>query len=128
MNLLLDTHALLWNIQDDVRLSPRVSLALEDRDNRLVVSIASLWEISTNLANGRLRMPGHSLQSILDFMDRWEIELLPVSIEHVREAAKLPFHHGDPFDRMLIAQANVESLRLVSKDAKVRLYAVDIFW
>ncbi len=56
------------------------------------------------------------------------IELLPVWIEHVRAAAVLPFHHGDPFDRMLIAQANVEGLLLVSKYAKVRLYEVDIFW
>jgi PIN domain nuclease of toxin-antitoxin system len=128
MELLLDTHALLWNIEDDPRLSARVGVALEDRTNRLVLSIASLWEISTNLANGRLRLPGHNLETILSFMERWDIELLPVRIEHVRAAAKLPFHHGDPFDRMLIAQANVEGFRFVSKDEKVRLYEVDIFW
>jgi PIN domain nuclease of toxin-antitoxin system len=128
MDLLLDTHALLWNIEDDPRLSARVGVALEDRTNRLVLSIASLWEISTNLANGRLRLPGHNLDTILSFMERWDIELLPVRIEHVRAAAELPFHHGDPFDRMLIAQAKVEGLRIVSRDEKVRLYEVDIFW
>ncbi len=128
MNLLLDTHALIWNIEDDVRLKTRVRTALEDRENRLVVSIASLWEISTNLANGRLRLKGENVDSVLGFMERWRIELVPVRVEHIREAAKLPFHHGDPFDRMLIAQANVEGFRLVSNDAKIRLYEVDIFW
>jgi PIN domain nuclease of toxin-antitoxin system len=61
-------------------------------------------------------------------MERWHIEMLPVRVDHIRAAAKLYFHHGDPFDRMLIAQANVEGFRLVSNDAKVRMYEVDIFW
>jgi PIN domain nuclease of toxin-antitoxin system len=128
MNLLLDTHALLWNIADDPRLKSRVRIALEDSETRLVASIASLWEISTNLANGRLRLPGQQLDYVLGFMERWRIEMLPVRVEHIRAAAKLPFHHGDPFDRMLVSQANVEGFRLVSNDSKVRLYAVEIFW
>ena len=61
-------------------------------------------------------------------MERWRIELLPVRVEHIRAAGKLPFHHGDPFDRMLIAQANVEGFYLVSSDSKVNLYQVDLFW
>jgi PIN domain nuclease of toxin-antitoxin system len=61
-------------------------------------------------------------------MQRWNVRLLPVTLEHVRATAVLPFHHGDPFDRMLIAQANVETLRLISGDAMMRLYPVDIFW
>jgi PIN domain nuclease of toxin-antitoxin system len=128
MNLLLDTHVLLWEIAGDTRLPLYVRATLKDADNRLSVSVASLWEISTNIANGRLRLPGQDLDSILEFMERWRIDLLPVRIEHVRAAAKLPFHHGDPFDRMLIAQANVEGFRFVSRDEKVRLYAADIFW
>ncbi len=128
MNLLLDTHVLLWEIQGDTRLKIQVRDALKDRDNRLILSLASLWEISTNLANGRLKLAGNDIDYILGFIERWRIELLPVRVEHVREAAKLPFHHGDPFDRMLVAQANVEGFRLVSKDEKVRMYEVDIFW
>jgi PIN domain nuclease of toxin-antitoxin system len=128
MHLLLDTHALLWEIQGDTRLRLRVREAIKDGDNRVIVSMASLWEISTNLANGRLKLAGEDIDYVLGFMERWHVELLPVRVEHVRGAAKLPFHHGDPFDRMLIAQANVEGFLLVSNDAKVRLYDVDIFW
>jgi PIN domain nuclease of toxin-antitoxin system len=128
MDLLLDTHALLWEIAGDPRLKLAVRIALKDANNRLFVSIASLWEISTNLANGRLRLPGQDLDIVLEFMRVWRITLLPVQLDHVLAPAKLPFHHGDPFDRMLIAQANVEGFRLVSSDAKIRLYQVDLFW
>jgi len=128
MKLLLDTHALIWEIQGDSRLKPRVRDALQDGENHLIVSLATLWEISTNLANGRLKLPGQSIDYVLEFMERWRIEMLPVRVDHIRTAAKLPFHHGDPFDRMLVAQANVEGFRLVSNDAKVREYEVDIFW
>jgi PIN domain nuclease of toxin-antitoxin system len=128
MDLLLDTHALLWEIQGDARLKPRVRDALKDGENRLFVSLATLWEISTNLANGRLKLPGQDIDYVFRFMERWRIELLPVRVDHIRAASKLPFHHGDPFDRMLVAQANVEGFRLVSNDAKVREYEVDIFW
>ena len=128
MNLLLDTHVLLWEILGDPRLKLHVRDALQDSENRLQLSIASLWEISTNLANGRLKLPDRNIDYILGFMERWRIELLPVRVEHIRAAAKLPFHHGDPFDRMLVAQANIEGLRLVSSDEKVKMYRVDIFW
>jgi PIN domain nuclease of toxin-antitoxin system len=128
MNLLLDTHVLLWEILGDPRLKPHVRDALKDGDNRLHLSIASLWEISTNLANRRLKLPDRNIDYIVGFMERWRIELLPVRVEHIRAAAQLPFHHGDPFDRMLVAQANIEGLRLVSSDEKVKMYRVDIFW
>jgi PIN domain nuclease of toxin-antitoxin system len=128
MKLLLDTHALLWEIAGDTRLRPHVRDAFRHAENSLFLSMASLWEISTKLANGRLRLPTQDIDYILSWMERWQVELLPVCVEHVRVASKLPFHHGDPFDRMLIAQANVEGFRFVSSDSKVRLYQVDIFW
>ncbi len=81
------------------------------------MSYASLWEISTKLAQGRLEMEQNHLGFVLEYMSRWRMDLLPISLDH----------NGDPFDRMFIAQANVEGFRLVSRDAKVRLYEVDIF-
>ncbi len=128
MRLLLDSHTLLWNINDDSRLSSTVRFELERPKNRLVVSLASLWELGIKHAQGRLILSGTGLDFILEFMERWRIELLPVTLQHVRAAGVLPFHHGDPFDRMLIAQAKTESLRFVSNDAKIRLYDVDVFW
>jgi PIN domain nuclease of toxin-antitoxin system len=127
MDLLLDSHVLVWSIAADPRLPPHVSHAIEDSANSLFVSTASLWELSIKLAQGRLRLPA-GLDSILVFVERWNIQLLPVSLPHIRYAAILPFHHGDPFDRMLIAQSITENLRLVSGDEKMRLYPVDILW
>lgn len=127
MDLLLDSHVLVWSIAADPRLPAHISRAIEDSANSLTVSTASLWELSIKLAQGRLRLPS-GLDSVLIFLDRWNINLLPVGLAHVRYAASLPFHHGDPFDRMLIAQSITENLRLVSGDEKMRRYAVDLFW
>jgi PIN domain nuclease of toxin-antitoxin system len=127
MDLLLDSHVLIWSIAADPRLPPHVSRAIEDSTNSLFVSTASLWELSIKLAQSRLRLAA-GFDTILEFLERWNIQLLPVTLQHIRAAAALPFHHGDPFDRMLIAQANTEHLRLVSGDEKMRLYAVDILW
>jgi PIN domain nuclease of toxin-antitoxin system len=128
VNLLLDTHVLLWIVLDDPRLKPELRTVLASGSNRISVSLASLWEIGIKLAQGRLQLPGNDLSLVLEFMREWRMQLLPVTLVHVRAAATLPFHHGDPFDRMLIAQANTDMLRLVSKDSKMRLYSVDIFW
>jgi PIN domain nuclease of toxin-antitoxin system len=128
MNLLLDSHALLWSITGDLRVPAPVRAAIANPENRVFVSLASLWEIGIKLAQGRLHLPGNDIEYVLSFMERWRIEPLPVTLEHIRIAAALPFHHGDPFDRMLIAQANLEGLQLVSNDTKMRLYPVDLFW
>lgn len=128
MRLLLDTHVVLWAIDGKPQLKPSVRAALQGSNASLFLSLASLWEIGIKLARGRLMLPGGGMDYLLAFMERWRIELLPVTLGHVRAASLLPFHHGDPFDRMLIAQANTEGLGLVSNDAKVRLYDVDVFW
>ncbi|HEY5381021.1 MAG TPA: type II toxin-antitoxin system VapC family toxin [Acidobacteriaceae bacterium] len=102
MALLLDSHVLVWSIAADPRLPSHISSAIEDGRNTLFVSTASLWELSIKIAQERLRLPA-GLDSILEFMQRWNVHLLPVALDHVRASAVLPFHHGDPFDRMLIA-------------------------
>jgi PIN domain nuclease of toxin-antitoxin system len=127
MNLLLDSHVLIWSIAADSRLPAHISRAIEDSSNALFVSTASLWELSIKLAQGRLRL-AKGLDSVLEFLERWNIQLLPITLQNIRATAALPFHHGDPFDRMLVAQADIEHLRLVSGDEKMRLYSVDILW
>lgn len=127
MDLLIDTHVLLWTLLDDGRIKPSVRAWLANGENRVYVSLASLWEISTKYAQRRLKLPG-GFDFVLQFMEEWRMETLPVTLQHVRAASALPFHHGDPFDRMLVAQANIEHLRLVSADPKVHLYNVDILW
>ena len=128
MNLLLDTYALLWFIDGNPHLRPAVRAAFEDADNRLLVSLASLWEIGIKRSQGRVRLPDNGLDFVVNFLNTWSMELLPIRLNHLRAASDLPFHHGDPFDRMLIAQAKVEGLRLVSGDRKIGSYDVAIFW
>jgi PIN domain nuclease of toxin-antitoxin system len=128
MDLLLDTHALLWNMDGDRRVTDSARDAIANGRNHIFVSMASLWEMSTKSAKGRLILPGGNIDYVLDYMRTWHMEVLSVTVEHVRAAGGLPFHHGDPFDRMLVAQAKVENYHLVSGDEKVHLYDADILW
>src|SRR5580658_2441907 len=105
MQLLLDTHVLLWAIGDDGRLLKRVAEALEDPTNILYFSMASLWEAAIKIAKGKLRVPGQSVDYLLEQAESHEAAILPIAVAHVRRTQILPHHHGDPFDRMLIAQA-----------------------
>ena len=123
MRLLLDTHILIWAVSMPDRLSPPVRAALETPDNDVLVSAASAWEIAIKQALGRLTFP-------LDIYDRVLDEAgfahLPILAAHGIEAGALPRHHADPFDRLLIAQARVEALTLVTADAAFMPYDVRI--
>lgn len=127
MKLLLDSHVLIWSISADSRLSANVIAAIQNDQNELFVSTASLWELSIKIAQGKLRLTS-GFDSILQFMERWSIQILPIRLDHVKAAGQLPFHHGDPFDRMLVAQAQADRMRLISSDEKIGLYGVDLFW
>ena len=128
MNLLLDTHVLIWTIDGDPQLKIPIIKEIESSDNRIFISIATLWEMSTKMAQGRLVLPYDNIDFVLEFMQTWHMEALDVNLAHIRAASLLPFHHGDPFDRMLVAQAKVEGFRLVSGDKKVHQYDTDILW
>lgn len=117
MTLLLDTHALLWLVADDPRLGPRARAAT--RHGTVHVSSISVWEITIKQATGRLHAP--DLEALIDsagFPD------LPFNAQHARAAGGLPLHHRDPFDRALVAQAQVEGLVLVTADARLSSYEV----
>ena len=122
MRLLLDTHALLWALADPDRLSDEARDALRDGRNDVLVSAASVWEIAIKQAAGKLRAP----DDLLDVTAATGFGWLSISARHASLAGALPPHHRDPFDRMLVAQARVESLTILTRDQRFALYGVDL--
>lgn len=122
MRLLLDTHVFLWWLTDDPRLDADRRRAIADPDALVHVSAATMWEISIKEALGRIDVGDDFAGEI----DRGGFIELPISATHAVAAGRLPHHHGDPFDRMLVAQARQESLTLVSRDAALSAYDVDL--
>lgn len=122
MRLLLDSHVWLWALMDPDRLAPEARDAIQDGANRVFVSAASLWEITIKQTDGKLATP----QDLLTALDEARMEALPISREHAVVAGRLPLHHRDPFDRMLVAQATVDSLVVVTRDPLFRPYGVPI--
>lgn len=123
MNLLLDTHVLLWALEDDPTLSPAARSAIIDGGNLVFVSAATAWEITIKKALGKLRAP---TTGYLEELQRHRFTPLDITTEHALAVEALPLHHADPFDRILVAQAQVERLALVTRDARIRMYPVQI--
>ena len=128
MRVLLDTHAVLWWNVDDARLSDAARELIRDGRNEIVVSAASVWEIAIKAAKGRLDLPTTIDRYIDDRLRRNRWSPLPIDTRHVIRAAALPEHHRDPFDRALIAQAQVEGLPIVTMDAAITRYDVETIW
>lgn len=128
MRALLDTHAFLWWIVGDERLSARASKVIADRRNEIFVSAASIWEIAIKGRLGRLSIPGDPGAFIGGQIAENSFRGLPIVAGHALRVWELPDHHQDPFDRLLIAQAQVEGLTLVSRDQHVTRYEVEVLW
>ena len=128
MRALLDTHAFLWWISGDDRLSDRASQAIADGRNEIFVSAASIWEIAVKARLGRLSIPGDPGQFIGGQVVENAFRGLPIVAGHALRLWELPDHHRDPFDRMLVAQAQVEGLALISSDTHVARYDVEVVW
>jgi PIN domain nuclease of toxin-antitoxin system len=124
MRLLLDSHVFLWAFSDPGRLSPNAKAAIGEPRNQRWLSHASLWELTIKIAAGRLRLGG----PLADLVAGSRVALLPVELGHIEATGRLPFHHGDPFDRMLVAQAIEEGLTLVTADKALRRYPVACLW
>ena len=120
MRLLLDTHVLLWSLTEPRKLSPRTRDALQDARNEIFASSVSGWEIAVKRALGKLKAPVNLEEAVKkqDFIP------LNLTFLHAEQAGALPRHHGDPFDRMLIAQAQAEGLILVTRDIRIPLYGI----
>ena len=122
MDLLLDTHVFIWWAARDPRLSRVARDAIADGENRVVVSAVSVWEISIKRAAGKLAFQ----HDILDALARTGFESLDITARHADRAGSLPLHHTDPFDRLLVAQATIEGLVLVTQDRQLLLYATPV--
>ena len=122
MNLLLDSHVAIWWLNDPARLAPAARATIADGRNRALISVASIWEIGLKTARQKLILPA----DYVNILQADGFALLEVRREHAERAPALPTHHGDPFDRMLVAQALTENLVLVTSDAALRTYGVPI--
>ena len=125
---LLDSHALVYLAQHPDRLPRRMRSLLADADNALHVSIASLWEIQIKVSLGKLALDMPLDRLISTQREDNGLRVLAIDIAHVVEHERLPMHHRDPFDRMLVAQARVEGLVLMSSDVRIKRYDVQVAW
>ena len=128
MRVLLDTHAFLWLITGDARLSEAAQKIYLNPENVLYLSIISLWEICIKNSLEKISLKNGWLETIQEEMQTNTIQWLAVEIEHCAKVIDLPFHHRDPFDRMLIAQSIVEDLAIITRDNRLTAYGIRCMW
>ena len=128
MRLLLDTHTLLWWLDGDRRLSRRARQAIADTNNTVAVSAASAWEIATKVRIGKLPGAVDVAADIPTCLANQQFQSLDITVLHAQRAGRLPGDHRDPFDRMLIAQAQIEDLPVVTNDEIFDKYGVTRLW
>ncbi|WP_230842552.1 type II toxin-antitoxin system VapC family toxin [Gloeobacter morelensis] len=124
----MDTHAFLWFVGGDPRLSDRARMAIKDLANTRLLSVASAWELAIKVSFGKLTLHVPFVELIPKQLDANAIELLPIKTEPVHAIATLPLFHRDPFDRMLVAQSLLEDAALVTTDATLDEYGVRRLW
>lgn len=128
MRLLLDTHAFLWAVSEPARLPVRVRNSIRQRENELFVSAASAWEIATKFRLGKLPGADVVIAKFSDLLLELRASDLPITRVHALRAGGYTQPHADPFDRMLVAQAEIEGLPLISKDRALRQFGIELFW
>jgi PIN domain nuclease of toxin-antitoxin system len=124
VRLLADTHAALWLLGEDKRLSAHADALLTDATNEVLLSAAVVWEVAIKRSLGKLDAPDGFARQLLD----GGAVPLPISIDHARAVRSLPWHHRDPFDRLLAAQATIEDATLISSDERLSSYGVRVAW
>ncbi|MBT9171804.1 MAG: Ribonuclease VapC22 [Syntrophomonadaceae bacterium] len=128
MRILLDTHAFLWWISDAQQLSQKARQIIGNGENTLFLSAASGWEIAIKTRLGKLKLPTDITSFILEQLSVNAITPLPVQMKHALHVSSLPDFHGDPFDRMIVAQAQVEDLPVLTTDPQFAGYNVQTIW
>ena len=128
MKILVDTHAFLWAIGDDPRLSPRARQVLGAGRNELFFSVASIWEILTKIQIGKFRLPGPAGKYIQEKLVISQMRVLPLLLSHTLQLEHLPLHHRDPFDRMLVAQSLEEDMPILTADPLLEDYPSKLIW
>jgi len=127
MDLLLDTHAILWYITGDKQLPKKIVDIINDDSNRCFISIASIWEIVIKLTLDKLEIKG-GFDTIEDFFENNDFDILPIDFEDTKNLLKLETIHRDPFDRMIIAQSITSKLKIITRDRYFSKYKVEILW
>ena len=122
MKLLIDSHVVVWWLDEPGKLTAAARAAISNPDHEVFISAASIWELGLKQTKGKLRLP----QGYVNLLREDGFSFLPITTEHATHSVSLPPHHADPFDRMLIAQAMADSLVLVTRDAIIPLYAIPI--
>lgn len=128
MKLLLDTHAFLWLVEGNAKLTEGAQAALADPQNELFLSVASVWELAIKVGNGKLVLSEPLEEFVPKWTNAYQLTVLSVESSHALAVTKLPLHHRDPFDRLLVGQAHIEGMSLVSGDAKLAQYGQPIVW
>lgn len=128
MRFLLDTHAFLWWITDDIQMPAQVREIISDEGNELFLSVASCWEIAIKAQLGKLQIAENPETYIPDQMQRNAIQGLPIQTSHALHVFNLPYHHRDPFDRMLVSQAQLENLPIITSDSLIAQYNIQTIW
>src|SRR5205085_7863072 len=126
MKLLLDTHIFIWWVDQPEKLSPAALSALEDEANELLLSVASVWEMQIKIQLGKLKLSLPLKELINNQLETNDLTVSPVALTHVLALDSLPFHHKDPFDRLLIAQSVEEELTIVTTDSQFSAYSVKL--
>ena len=128
MKLLLDTHALLWFFSGDDKISETAKIIIENQQNRKFISMASVWEMSIKQSQGKLDLEITAAQYVKEKLALSDFSLLPIQIEHLELISSLPFHHRDPFDRLLISQSITEQIPILSSDKAFDQYSAKRLW
>ncbi|MCL1862092.1 MAG: type II toxin-antitoxin system VapC family toxin [Defluviitaleaceae bacterium] len=127
MDILLDTHAILWFLKGSEKMPKSTRAIICDPTNKKHVSIASTWEVAIKSSNGKLNFDG-GIEGFVNIIDDNGFLALDIDTRHVKGVAKLPFIHRDPFDRMLIAQAIIENMHIMTVDENILKYGVNTIW
>ena len=127
MRYLLDTHVVLWMLDEDNKFSEKAVRILRDPASKKYVSIASAWEVAIKVGTGKLHLDGE-VSEFFKAIHQSDFGLLPIKTKHVKQLATLPLLHRDPFDRILIASAIAEGMGLITADTNIRLYDVRCLW
>jgi PIN domain nuclease of toxin-antitoxin system len=128
LKVLVDAHIYIWAKLNDHRLSARAKKVLRSDDHELFFSLASLWELSIKIRNGKLRTLTSSIAFLHDGLGEDGISILPIAYADILAVEHLEYHHRDPFDRIMIAQAINNGLTLLTNDADIKLYPVTTIW
>lgn len=128
MRYLLDTHTFVWFVLNDPALSPNALAVIRDPASDLLISPASYWELAIKVSTGKLMLNKPFLEFMDEHISANEIEILPIEIRHADHVSRMPFHHKDPFDRLIVAQSLVETLPVISVDSVLDQYGLTRLW